>query len=149
MTFGAISPIRIFKFIFSFSLQNMPTNWAVSATIFNFLFHRTILWVYSSSIFYNFIYVYVVYIYIFWNFVKFCSLFATLLGNLFRCVYENNFKLANTNNFLEGGINSPIRRLLSQHRGMKYEHQMRLVELYLFKRSKLYNLVKLGEHFGT
>ena len=28
-------------------------------------------------------------------------------GNLFRCVYENNFKLANTNNFLEGGINSP------------------------------------------
>ena len=63
--------------------------------------------------------------------------------------YENNFKLANTNNFLEGGINSPIRRLLSQHRGMKYEHQMQLVELYLFKRSKLYNLVKLGEHFGT
>ena len=70
-------------------------------------------------------------------------------GNLFRCVYENNFKLANTNNFLEGGINSPIRRLLSQHRRMKYEHQMQLVELYLFKRSKLYNLVKLGEHFGT
>ena len=62
-------------------------------------------------------------------------------GNLFRCVYENNF--------LEGGINSPIRRLLSQHRGMKYEHQMQLVELYLFKRSKLYNLAKLGEHFGT
>ena len=67
-------------------------------------------------------------------------------GNLFRCVYENNLKLANTNNFLEGGINSPIRRLLSQHRGMKYEHQMQLVELYLFKRSKLYNLVKLGEN---
>ena len=70
-------------------------------------------------------------------------------GNLFRYVYENNFKLANTNNFLEGGINFPIRRLLSQHRWMKYEHQMQLVELYLFKRSKLYNLVKLGEHFGT
>ena len=59
----------------------MPTNWAVSAAIFNFLFHRTILWVYSSSIFYNLIYVYIVYIYIFWNFVKFCSLFATLLNN--------------------------------------------------------------------
>ena len=70
-------------------------------------------------------------------------------GNLFRCVYENNFKLANTNNFLEGGINSPIRRLLSQHRGMKYEHLMQLVKMYLFKRSKLYNLAKLGEHFGT
>ena len=70
-------------------------------------------------------------------------------GNLFRCVYENNLKLANTNNFLEGGINSPIRRLLSQHRGIKYEHQMQLVKLYLFNRSKPYNLVKLGEHFGT
>ena len=70
-------------------------------------------------------------------------------GNLFRCVYENNLKLANTNNFLEGGINSPMRRLLSQHRGMKYEHQMQLVKLYLFNRSKPYNLVKLGEHFGT
>ena len=70
-------------------------------------------------------------------------------GNLFRCVYENNLKLANTNNFLEGGINSPIRRLLSHHRGMKYEHQMQLIELYLFKRSKLYNLVKLGEHSET
>jgi hypothetical protein len=70
-------------------------------------------------------------------------------GNLFRCVYENNLKLANTNNFLEGGINLPIRRLLSHHLGMKYEHQMQLIELYLFKRSKLYNLVKLGEHFGT
>ena len=43
--------------------------------------------------------------------------------------------------------NSPIRRLLSQHLGMKYEHQMQSVELYLFKRSKLYNLVKLGERF--
>ena len=70
-------------------------------------------------------------------------------GNLFRCAYENKLKLANTNNFLEGGINSPIRKLLSQHRGMKYEHQMQLVELYLFNRSKLYNSVKLGEHFGT
>ena len=70
-------------------------------------------------------------------------------GNLFRCVYENNLKLANTNNFLEGGINSPIRRLLSQHRGMKYEHQMQLVELYLFKCSKLCNLVKLSGHFVT
>ena len=70
-------------------------------------------------------------------------------GNLFRCVYENNLKLANTNNFLEGGINSPIRRLLSQHRGIKYEHQMQLVKLYLFNRSKPYNLVKLGEHFRT
>ncbi len=79
MTFRAISPIRIFKSIFSFSLQNIPTNWAISIAIFNILFHRTILWVYSSSIFYNLIYVYTVYIYIFWNFVKFCSLFATLL----------------------------------------------------------------------
>ena len=70
-------------------------------------------------------------------------------GNLFRCVCQNNLKLVNTNNFLEEGINSPIRRLLSQHRGMKYEHQMQLIELYLFKRSKQYNLVKLSEHFGT
>ena len=45
-------------------------------------------------------------------------------GNLFRSVYENKLKLTDTNNFLEGGINSPIRRLLSRHRGMKYEHQM-------------------------
>ena len=51
------------------------------------------------------------------------------------------------NNFLEGGINSPIKRLLSQHRGMKYEHQIQLVELYLFKQCKLYNLVKIGDHF--
>ena len=51
-------------------------------------------------------------------------------GNLFRFVCQNNLKLANTNNFLEGGIISPIRRLLSQHRGMKYEHQMQLIELF-------------------
>jgi hypothetical protein len=95
------------------------------------------------------------YIYTFPTFFKKPTFFATLLllkvyssGNLFRCVYENKLKLANTNNFLEGGINSPIRRLLSQHRGMKYEHQMQLVELYLFKRSKLYNLVKLTNNFA-
>ena len=32
---------------------------------------------------------------------------------------------------------------------MKYEHQMQLVKLYLFKQNKLYNLVKSNKHFGT
>ena len=35
-------------------------------------------------------------------------------GNLFRCVYENDLKLANTNNFLEGRINSPIIKVMLQ-----------------------------------
>jgi hypothetical protein len=44
-------------------------------------------------------------------------------GNLFRHVYETKFKLANTNNFMEVGINSPIRRLQRKHNGVRDQNQ--------------------------
>ena len=39
-----------------------------------------------------------------------------------------------TTNYVEGGINSPLRTLLKHHRGMNQLHQQRLVEWYLYSR---------------
>lgn len=39
-----------------------------------------------------------------------------------------------TTNYVEGGINSPLRTLLKYHRGLNQLHQQRLVEWYLFSR---------------
>lgn len=41
-----------------------------------------------------------------------------------------------TTNYVEGGINSQIRTKLKLHRGMSEEHQRRLVEWYLYTRTK-------------
>lgn len=39
-----------------------------------------------------------------------------------------------TTNYVEGGINSPLRTLLKYHRGLNQLHQQRLVEWYLYSR---------------
>jgi hypothetical protein len=41
-----------------------------------------------------------------------------------------------TTNYVEGGINSQLRTLLKLHRGLNQTHQMRLVDWYLYSRSK-------------
>ncbi len=41
-----------------------------------------------------------------------------------------------TTNYVEGGINSQLRTKLKLHRGMSEEHQRRLVEWYLYSRTK-------------
>jgi putative transposase len=45
-------------------------------------------------------------------------------------------ELPSTTNHLEGGINSPIRTKLKLHRGMTNEHQMVLVDWYLYGRTE-------------
>lgn len=44
--------------------------------------------------------------------------------------------IPNTTNHVEGGINSPLRTGLKYHRGLNQSHQQRLVEWYLYGRSK-------------
>lgn len=41
-----------------------------------------------------------------------------------------------TTNHVEGGINSPIRTLLKAHRGLSQTHRQRLVDWYLYSRTK-------------
>lgn len=57
-------------------------------------------------------------------------------GQLF--VYLNRTLTAEpiprTTNYVEGGINSPLRTLLKYHRGLNQLHQQRLVEWYLYSR---------------
>lgn len=55
---------------------------------------------------------------------------------LLRSSYRPNPELPSTTNHLEGGINSPIRTKLKQHRGMANEHQMVLVNWYLYGRTE-------------
>jgi len=57
--------------------------------------------------------------------------------DLLRSSYNPNPKLPHTTNHLEGGINSPIRTKLKLHRGMKNEHQMVLVNWYLYSRTEM------------
>lgn len=56
--------------------------------------------------------------------------------DLLRSSYRPHSELPGTTNHLEGGINSPIRRLLNYHRGMPQQHQMRLVDWYLYGRTE-------------
>lgn len=56
--------------------------------------------------------------------------------DLLRSSYRPNPSLPRTTNHVEGGINSQLRTLLKNHRGMSYEHQMKLVERYLYGRTE-------------
>ncbi len=56
--------------------------------------------------------------------------------NLLRSSYRPDPELPSTTNYLEGGINSPIRTKLKLHRGMTNEHQMVLVNWYLYGRAE-------------
>lgn len=59
-----------------------------------------------------------------------------ITDDLLRSSYRPNLQLPRNINHLEGGINSPIRTLLKNHRGMSNEHQMKLVEQYLYSRTE-------------
>jgi hypothetical protein len=59
-----------------------------------------------------------------------------LRDDLLRSSYRPNPSLPRNTNFLEGGINSPLRTLIKHHRGMTYEHQMKLIEQYLYSRTE-------------
>ena len=52
----------------------------------------------------------------------------TLRDDLLRSSYRPHSSLPRNTNFLEGGINSPLRTLIKNHRGMSYEHQIKLIE---------------------
>ena len=54
------------------------------------------------------------------------------MNSLFLFI-ENN--IPNNSNYLEGGINSPLKNLLRCHRGLVLERQMRMFEWYLLSRS--------------
>lgn len=53
-----------------------------------------------------------------------------------RFCYRPSPELPASSNYVEGGINAQLRNLLKLHRGMSQEHQMKLVEAYLFSRSE-------------
>jgi hypothetical protein len=65
--------------------------------------------------------------------------------DLLRSCYRPSPELPGNTNYLEGGINSQLRTLLKYHRGMPYEHQMKLVERYLYNRTEV---AKLASVFG-
>jgi hypothetical protein len=60
----------------------------------------------------------------------------TIQNDLLRSSYRPNPSLQRTTNHVEGGINSQLRTKLKLHRGMSYEHQMKLVEQYLYSRTE-------------
>jgi hypothetical protein len=55
---------------------------------------------------------------------------------LFTFLKHPEDNVPSTTNYMEGGINSQLRTLLKAHRGMKKEHQKKLVEEYLYSRSE-------------
>lgn len=58
------------------------------------------------------------------------------VGHLFTFIDKPQDDVPTTTNYLEGDINSQLRRLLKTHRGMKQDHQKKLVEEYLYSRSE-------------
>ena len=66
-------------------------------------------------------------------------------GDLFRYVIEDRFKVYNTTNKVEGGINNPIGLLVTNHRGIKVEQQATMIELFLLSKSKGYNKKKIAK----
>jgi len=60
----------------------------------------------------------------------------TIQDGLLRSSYRPHPSLPRTINHVEGGINSQLRTLLKNHRGMSNEHQMKLVERYLYSRTE-------------
>jgi Transposase, Mutator family len=61
---------------------------------------------------------------------------AKIKDDLLRYSYRRDPQLPGTTNHLEGGINSQIRTKLKLHRGMTNEHQMALVNWYLYTRTE-------------
>ena len=59
-----------------------------------------------------------------------------IADDLLRSSYRPNPELPATTNHLEGGINSQIRTKIKLHRGMTNEHQMVLVNWYLYGRTE-------------
>ena len=57
--------------------------------------------------------------------------------------FLNNCEVKSMNNVLEGGINSPIRRLLNCHGGTNITGQQKIVEIYLLKRSIFWNKISM------
>ena len=57
--------------------------------------------------------------------------------------FLDNCEVKSMNNVLEGGINSPIRRLLNCHRNTNFTSQQKIVEIYLLKRSMFWNKISM------
>ena len=68
-----------------------------------------------------------------------------LRDDLLRSSYRPSPSLPRNTNFLEGGVNSPLRTLIKNHRGMSYEHQMKLIEKYLYSRSEVAETQSISE----
>lgn len=58
-------------------------------------------------------------------------------GELFNFLKDETKIVNRTNNPIKGGINSPLRSLLNNHRGMRFKNQQKLIEIYLLKRSEI------------
>jgi hypothetical protein len=65
-----------------------------------------------------------------------CRQLYKLQDDLLRSSYRPDPRLPSTTNHMEGGVNSSIRRILSNHRGMPLNHQMRAVDWYLYSRTE-------------
>lgn len=61
---------------------------------------------------------------------------AKIMDDVLRSSFRPNPSLPCTTNHLEGGVNSPIRTKLKLHRGMSANHQMKLVDWYLYTRTE-------------
>lgn len=59
-----------------------------------------------------------------------------ITDDLVQSSYRPNPQLPSTTNHIEGGINSQIRTKLKAHRGMQIEHQIKLVDWYLYSRTE-------------
>ncbi|MDR2568135.1 MAG: transposase, partial [Mycoplasmataceae bacterium] len=57
-------------------------------------------------------------------------------GTLFAYLEADGIKVPTTSNKIEGGINKDIKRLVRCHSGLSQFHAMKLVELFLFSKSK-------------
>lgn len=68
-----------------------------------------------------------------------------LRDDLLRSSYRPSPSLPRNTNLLEGGINSQLRTLIKNHRGMTYEHQMKLVEKYLYSRTEASQIQSISE----
>jgi hypothetical protein len=65
----------------------------------------------------------------------YCQL-AKITNDLLHSSYRPSPELPSTTNYIEGGINSQIHTRIKQHRGMTKEHQIVLVNWYLYTRTE-------------
>jgi hypothetical protein len=56
--------------------------------------------------------------------------------SLFRYLSNTTLNIPNTTNYVEGGINSPIKNLIRNHRGLNQKRKELLVDLYLNNRTE-------------